>query len=152
MGGGSRHQRYLEPAQPGPAAAPWPRVAEYEPRRPERMVLYQVVSEHWGACAEHVEEQGCPSPRFAQREVEACPRCGMLEHGLCEPAAPAPESVSFRATVAEDGTVASLERVGVASFPGSETFLALHDPIAPLIRPMRFAAGRRQSTMPVNRD
>lgn len=59
-----------------------PSAAAYERRRPERTVLYQVVSEHWPAFVEHTEAQGRPLPRFVHREVEAYLRCGILEHGL----------------------------------------------------------------------
>lgn len=59
-----------------------PSAAAYERRRPERTVLYQVVSEHWPAFVEQTEAQGRPLPRFVHREVEAYLRCGILEHGL----------------------------------------------------------------------
>jgi len=66
-----------------------PSAAQYERHRPERTVLHQVLSEHWGAFVEQAEEQGRPLPRFVQREVEAYLRCGMLEHGLLRLGCPA---------------------------------------------------------------
>jgi hypothetical protein len=66
-----------------------PSVAEYERRRPERTVLYQVVTSHWADFVEHTEAQGRPLPRFVHREVEAYLRCGILEHGLLRLGCPA---------------------------------------------------------------
>jgi hypothetical protein len=80
----------VEPAAASSAAHRHrPSAADYERRRPERTVLYQVLSRHWTSFVEHAEEQGRPLPSFVQREVEAYLRCGILEHGLLRLGCPA---------------------------------------------------------------
>jgi hypothetical protein len=65
-----------------PRAAPTPlhEGHRYERHRPEQTVLYRVVTTHWAAFRERVEEVG-PLPRFVVNEVEAYLRCGILEFG-----------------------------------------------------------------------
>jgi len=53
----------------------------YDRRRPEETLLYQVVEQHWPAFRDRAEQAG-GLPKFVVDEFEAYLRCGILEHGV----------------------------------------------------------------------
>jgi hypothetical protein len=55
--------------------------ANYERRRPEQTLLYQLVEAHYPALADQLAQQGKSLPDHVHREFEAYLECGRLEHG-----------------------------------------------------------------------
>jgi ribosomal protein S27E len=54
----------------------------YERHRPEKTVLYQIISEYYPLFREHLDDQGATLPEFVQREFEDFLQCGRLENGF----------------------------------------------------------------------
>lgn len=54
----------------------------YERRRPERTLLYQLVTEHYPRFIEHLAAQDRTLPEYVQREFEDFLKCGRVEHGF----------------------------------------------------------------------
>ena len=55
---------------------------EYNRRRPEKTVLYQVVQRHYPTLVRICEQEGRPLPDFVVQEFEKFLRCGILAHGF----------------------------------------------------------------------
>jgi hypothetical protein len=54
----------------------------YQRRRPEKTLLYQLVSKHYPAFRQQLAEEGRILPGYVQREFEGYLKCGRLEHGF----------------------------------------------------------------------
>ena len=54
----------------------------YQPHRPEKTLLYQLVSKHYPAFRQKLAEEGRALPEYVQREFEDYLKCGRLEHGF----------------------------------------------------------------------
>ena len=54
----------------------------YERRRPEQTLLYQLVAEHYPRFLELLADQGRSLPHYVQREFDDFLKCGILEHGF----------------------------------------------------------------------
>lgn len=55
---------------------------DYERRRSERTLLYQLVAEHYPRFVELLADQGGLLPDHVQREFEDFLKCGILDHGF----------------------------------------------------------------------
>jgi len=58
------------------------KVRDYERRRPERTLLYQLVAEHYPRFLALLATQGRSLPAYVQREFDDFLKCGILEHGF----------------------------------------------------------------------
>jgi len=58
------------------------KVKDYERRRPERTLLYQLIEEHYPRFLELLATQGRSLPAHVQREFDDFLKCGILEHGF----------------------------------------------------------------------
>jgi len=54
----------------------------YERRRPEQTLLYQLVAEHYPRFLELLADQGRSLPHYVRREFEDFLKCGILDHGF----------------------------------------------------------------------
>ncbi len=54
----------------------------YQRRRPEKTLLYQLVSKHYPVFRQQLAEEGRILPGYVQREFEDYLKCGRLEHGF----------------------------------------------------------------------
>ncbi len=54
----------------------------YQRHRPEKTLLYQLVSQHYPAFRQQLAEQGRILPDYVQREFEDYLQCGRLEQGF----------------------------------------------------------------------
>ncbi len=54
----------------------------YERHRPEQMLLYQLVEQHYPSFKASLESQGQSLPLYIQQEFEAVLECGRLEYGF----------------------------------------------------------------------
>ncbi len=54
----------------------------YQRRRPEKTLLYQLVSKHYPVFRQQLAEEGRMLPGYVQREFEDYLKCGRLEHGF----------------------------------------------------------------------
>ena len=54
----------------------------YQRHRPEHILLYQIVEQHYLAFAAHLAELGRELPGCVQREFDDYLKCGRLEHGF----------------------------------------------------------------------
>jgi len=64
--------------------APRPAAPAYQPRRPEKTILYQVLAEHLETFLARVDadETRAGLPRFVVRELRAFLDCGILARGF----------------------------------------------------------------------
>lgn len=58
------------------------KVRDYERRRPERTLLYQLVEQYYPRFRELLAIQGRSLPAYVQREFDDFLKCGILEHGF----------------------------------------------------------------------
>ena len=58
------------------------KVKDYERRRPERTLLYQLIEEYYPRFLELLATQGRSLPEYVQSEFEDFLKCGRLEHGF----------------------------------------------------------------------
>jgi ribosomal protein S27E len=70
------------PLPAGREASPGGGAARYEPHRPERTLLYQLVQEYYPAFKAHLADQGGELPGYVEQEFEDYLKCGRLEHGF----------------------------------------------------------------------
>ncbi len=56
--------------------------ALYQRHRPEKSLLYQLVSKHYPVFRQQLAEEGRILPGYVQREFEDYLKCGRLEHGF----------------------------------------------------------------------
>ena len=65
-----------------------PGAVHYQRHRPEKTLLYQLVSKHYPVLRQKLVDEGRALPDYVQREFEDYLKCGRLEHGflrvLCE--------------------------------------------------------------------
>ena len=54
----------------------------YQRHRPEKTLLYQLVSKYYPAFRQQLAEEGRVLPGYVQREFEDYLKCGRLEHGF----------------------------------------------------------------------
>ena len=54
----------------------------YQRHRPEKSLLYQLVSKHYPVFRQQMAEEGRILPGYVQREFEDYLKCGRLEHGF----------------------------------------------------------------------
>jgi hypothetical protein len=54
----------------------------YQRHRPEKTLLYQLVSKHYPVFRQQLAEEGKILPGYVQREFEDYLKCGRLEHGF----------------------------------------------------------------------
>ncbi len=54
----------------------------YQRHRPEKTLLYQLVSKHHPVFRQQLAEEGRMLPGYVQREFEDYLKCGRLEHGF----------------------------------------------------------------------
>ncbi len=54
----------------------------YQRHRPEKTLLYQLVSKHYPDFRRQLAEEGRTLPDYVQREFEEYLKCGRLEHGF----------------------------------------------------------------------
>jgi len=54
----------------------------YQRHRPERTVLYSVISAHYPRFVQEIERSGGHLPKFIRQEFENYLKCGLLEHGF----------------------------------------------------------------------
>ena len=54
----------------------------YQRHRPEKTLLYQLVSKHYPVFRQQLAEEGRILPGYVQREFEDYLKCGRLEHGF----------------------------------------------------------------------
>ena len=54
----------------------------YQRHRPEKTLLYQLVSKHYPVFRQQLFEEGRILPDYVQREFEDYLKCGRLEHGF----------------------------------------------------------------------
>jgi ribosomal protein S27E len=54
----------------------------YQRHRPEKTLLYQLVSKYYPAFRQQLAEEGRILPGYVQREFEDYLKCGRLEHGF----------------------------------------------------------------------
>ena len=54
----------------------------YQRHRPEKTLLYQLVSKHYPVFRQKLTEEGRALPEYVQREFEDYLKCGRLEHGF----------------------------------------------------------------------
>jgi hypothetical protein len=54
----------------------------YQRHRPEKTLLYQLVSTHYPAFRQQLAGEGRILPGYVQREFEDYLKCGRLEHGF----------------------------------------------------------------------
>lgn len=57
-------------------------VRDYERRRPERTLLYQLVEQYYPRFRELLAIQGRSLPAYVQRKFDDFLKCGILEHGF----------------------------------------------------------------------
>ena len=57
----------------------------YQRHRPEKTLLYQLVSKHYPVFRQQLAEEGRILPGYVKREFEDYLKCGRLEHGLSLP-------------------------------------------------------------------
>jgi len=53
----------------------------YQRHRPEKALLYQLVSIHYPVFRQKLAEEGRLLPDYVQRKFEGYLKCGRLEHG-----------------------------------------------------------------------
>ena len=58
------------------------KVKDYERRRPERTLLYQLIEEYYPRFRELLGTQGRSLPAYVRREFDDFLKCGILEHGF----------------------------------------------------------------------
>ena len=56
--------------------------ADYERRRPENTLFYQIIQEHWPRFKQELERQGKSLPTYVCREFDNYLKCGLLQHGF----------------------------------------------------------------------
>ncbi|MFB3079270.1 MAG: transposase zinc-binding domain-containing protein, partial [Lysobacterales bacterium] len=56
--------------------------ALYQRHRPEKSLLYQLVSKHYPVFRQQLAEEGRILPGYVQREFQDYLKCGRLEHGF----------------------------------------------------------------------
>jgi len=54
----------------------------YQRHRPERTVLYSIISEHYPRFVQEIERSGGHLPQFVRQEFDEYLKCGLLEHGI----------------------------------------------------------------------
>lgn len=54
----------------------------YQRHRPERTVLYSIISRHYPYFVQEIEGSGGHLPQFVRQEFEEYLKCGLLEHGF----------------------------------------------------------------------
>ena len=59
-----------------------PGAVHYQRHRPEKTLLYQLVSKHYPVFRQKLAEEGRMLPGYVQREFEDYLNCGRLEHGF----------------------------------------------------------------------
>jgi len=59
-----------------------PGAFRYQRHRPEKTLLYQLVSRHYPVFRQQLAEDGRVLPDYVQREFEDYLKCGRLEHGF----------------------------------------------------------------------
>ena len=59
-----------------------PGAVHYQRHRPEKTLLYQLVSKHYPDFRRQLAEEGRALPDYVQREFEEYLKCGRLEHGF----------------------------------------------------------------------
>jgi len=59
-----------------------PGAFRYQRHRPEKTLLYQLVSKHYPDFRQQLAEEGRILPGYVQREFEDYLKCGRLEHGF----------------------------------------------------------------------
>ena len=56
--------------------------SQYEPRQPDRTLLYQTVQAELETFLARARDRGQPAPRFVEQELRAYLRCGIPAHGF----------------------------------------------------------------------
>ena len=59
-----------------------PGAVHYQRHRPEKTLLYQLISKHYPVLSQKLAEEGRMLPGYVQREFEDYLNCGRLEHGF----------------------------------------------------------------------
>ena len=59
-----------------------PGAFHYQRHRPDKTLLYQLVSKYYSVFRQQLVEEGKILPGYVQREFEDCLKCGRLEHGF----------------------------------------------------------------------